>query len=371
MILYIGITVFALVLAYFCDSAEQVQFHTGRRTTVQQGIDRQRALNVWICVGIYVVLSGVAVCRIANSNDYWEYTEMFSLIAQRRLVSSEFGFNTFVRFMQFLFGREKYLPIFGAVSLITIFFFLKAIYDQGEWFLGSLFLFLMNGLYFSSFNSIRYYLVLAVALYSMKFVIRGQYGRFLLCILVASTFHKSVLVVIPVYLTAKWLADHRLQWYHYLIGAVLLLSLVFGRDLYRKVIFHFYEFYEGSAFDVVRYSYTNIGKCLGTLVLSVICYACGLKENTANRFYAWLNLAGLVVYTFGAFIPEVSRIGYYFTVAQIFLISNLLNSMKKGKWKNLLIAGTAIAFAIYFGMFLKSCYNVDIRILPYRNWIFN
>lgn len=369
MVLYIGITVFALFLGYFCNSAEQGAEHVKLHTT--HGFDRQRALNLWMCMGIFVVLSGVAVCRIANSNDYWGYVEMFSLIAQGRHVSSEFGFNYFVLLMQAIFGREQYLPIFGAISLITIFFFLKALYDQSEWFVGTLFLFLMNGFYFSSFNSIRYYLVLAIAVYSMKYVLRGEYGKFILCILAAATFHKTVLVVIPIYLAVKWLSEKKLKWYHYVIGAVCVLSLVFGRELYRRIIFFFYKFYEDSVFDTVRYSYTNIGKCLGTLVLSGVCYRTALKEDVRNRFYFFLNLVGLVTYTFGAFIPEVSRIGYYFTIGQIFLIPHLLRSMKKGWLKNFFLAGTMVAFVAHFALFLRDAYSVDIRLLPYLNWIFN
>ena len=176
MILYVGMTVLVLALACLC------------RRTADDVRDRQWALNLWVLMGIYVVLGAVAFCRIANSNDYWEYVEMFSLIAQRRLVSSEFGFNLFVRFMQLLCGEGKfeYIPIFGAISLVTIFFSLKAIYEQTDWFLGGLFLFMMNGLYFSSFNSIRYYLALSIAAFSMKYVLKGQYGRFLFWILLAA-----------------------------------------------------------------------------------------------------------------------------------------------------------------------------------------
>ena len=361
MTLYIGMTVLVLVMAFYC------------RRTVGVGFDRQRALNVWMLMGIFVVLGGVAFCRIANSNDYWVYVEMFSLISQKRLVSSEFGFNLFVRIMQLVCGEGKfeYIPIFGAISFVTIFFSLKAIYEQSDWFMGSLFLFMMNGLYFSSFNSIRYYLVLAFAAFSFRYVMQKQYGRFLICILFAATFHKSVLVVIPVYLVCRWLAENRLKWYHYVCGAILLLSLVFGRDIYRRIIFTFYEFYEGSEFDVVRYSYTNIAKCLGTFVLCVICRGQLGKENLRDRFLAWLNVVGLVTYTFGAFIPEVSRIAYYFTIGQIFLIPNLLFSMEKGWKRNALIAVTTIAFVLHFALFLRNAYSTDIRLLPYMNWIFN
>lgn len=372
MLLFIGVTVLALVLAFFCNNASQVQLHmenAGRN--LPQPRTRQQVLNIWLCAGIYVILTALAVCRIASGNDYWEYKDIFSLIAQFRVVSTETGFNWLVRGMQALFGRNTYLPIFGIISVATVFFFVKAIYDQGEWFLGTMFLFLMNGYYFSSFNSIRYYLVLAIAMYTMKFVIKGEYGKFILWICAASLFHKSVLLVIPVYLLAKWLATIKLKPWHYVLGGILILSLVFGKDLYREVIFFFYKYYRDSAFDVTDYSVTNIAKCLGTLALSMICYRTGLKDNVRNRFYFFLNIGGLILYTAGAFIPTVTRVAYYLVISQVFLIPNLLQSMKDGIWKKLFIAGVAVVFVAYFALFLKSAYSTDIRLLPYLNWIFD
>ena len=78
-----------------------------------------------------------------------------------------------------------------------------------------------------------------------------------------------------------------------------------------------------------------------------------------------------MLYTCGAFIPEVSRVAYYLILPQIFLIPNLLRSISDRFWRRLLTAGTALAFAAYFVLFLRSAYDVSIRLLPYLNWIFN
>lgn len=377
MILFVGVTVLVLLMSYFCNTSESVQLHMNtdrQRQSGAQGImTRQHALNLWLCGGIYVILTALSACRIASGNDYWVYTSMFDLIAQGRHVSSEFGFNMLVRIMQYFFGTEgySYLPIFGLFSLLTVYFFLRTIYEQGDWFLGSMFLFLMNGYYFSSFNSVRYYLVLAIALYSTRYVLRAEYLKFILWILAAAFFHKSVLMVIPIYLVAKWLAGIRLRPWHYIVGILLILSLFFGRDIYRYIIFKIYPFYENSMFDTVEYSLTNIGKCTGTLVLSLIGYKSAIRDNQRNRFYFILNLGGLVLYTCGAFIPEVSRVAYYLILPQIFLIPNLLRSISHPLWRRLLTAGTALVFAAYFVLFLRSAYDVNIRLLPYLNWIFN
>lgn len=378
MLLFVGVTILALAMAAFYSAPEGIQLYRGTGAERfagrhQGGMTRQQARNLWVCVGIYVVLSALSACRIASGNDYWVYTNMFNLISQGRHVSSEFGFNALVRFMQFFFGTEgySYLPIFGLFSLLTVYFFLRAIYEQGSWFFGSLFLFLMNGYYFSSFNSVRYYLVLAIALYSIKYVLRREYLKFILWILAAASFHKSVLVVIPLYLGADWLARIRLKRWHYVLGALLALSLVFGRDIYRAILFRIYPYYENSMFDTVDYSLTNIGKCVGTLILSLFSYKAVLREDRRDRFYFFLNLGGLVLYTCGAFIPEVSRVAYYLIVPQIFLIPDLLRGIGNKALRRVLTAGTALVFTAYFAMFLQSAYDVNIRLLPYLNWIFN
>lgn len=372
-LVYILLTIVTIGFALYIDNKEYVSYYiSGFRPAGQySGYARKRARNNVAEFAIFALLTGVSACRIAVGNDYWVYRDNFKLIAQERHVSSETGFNLIVQFMQYLFGYDNYLPIFALFSFVTVLFFVKALHDQGKHYAFSLFLLMTGGYYFQSLNSVRYYLALAIALYSMKYVLRGEYGKFLLWIVVGAAFHKSILLVIPVYLVARYLATVRLKSWHYVLGAIFLLSLVFGQELYREIIFKFYPFYENSAFDNGQISYVNIGKCLGTLGLCVVCYRTSLKEDLVSRFYFFLNLAGFVAYCCGSFIPEVSRVGYYMIISQVFLLPKLLGEMKKGWFKNVCTVGVVGAFLVYFVMLLKGMYAVDVRLLPYLNWIFN
>lgn len=58
------------------------------------------------------------------------------------------------------------------------------------------------GRIFRTFTTVRYYLALAAALYGIRFVLRRQYGCFVIWIGIAALFHKSVLMVLPLYLLA-------------------------------------------------------------------------------------------------------------------------------------------------------------------------
>lgn len=372
-LVYIMLTIVTIGLAMYIDNKDYVPARiSGFRTAGEYtGFHRTQARNIVAEFAIFALLTGVSACRIAVGNDYWVYRDNFKLIAQERHVSSELGFNLIVKGMQWLFGYDNYLPIFGLFSFVTVLFFVMALHDQGSHYVFSLFLLLTGGYYFQSLNSVRYYLALAIALYSMKYVLRGEYGKFILWIIVGTAFHKSILLVIPVYLVARLLAAARLKTWHYIAGGLLILSLIFGQEIYRKIIFFFYPFYENSIFDNGQLSLVNIGKCLGTLGLCAICFRTSLKDNLINRFYFFLNLAGLVVHCCGSFIPEVSRIGYYMIVSQVFLLPRLLMEMKDDWLKRICITGVIAAFSLYFVMLLRNMYAVDVRLLPYLNWIFN
>lgn len=374
-LVYIVLTVVTILLALFVRNETYVPraIRGGRLFGEMPGCDRQKARNRVAEFAIFCLLTGVSACRIAVGNDYWVYKQNFSLISQERHVSSEIGFNAIVSFFQLLFeeGKAQYLSIFAFFSVTTIFFFVKALCDQGSDFAFSLFLLLTGGYYFNSLNSVRYYFALALSLYAMKYVLRKEYGKFILCILPGALIHKSILLVIPVYLIAHCLAKAKLKRWHCIVGGAFLCSLIFCQKLYRELIFMFYPYYRDSAFDQGQLSWVNILKCLCVLALCVICYRSGLRGNVENRFYAVLNLFGLVVYCCGSFIPETSRVGYYMIISQVFLLPGLLHGIEKPWLRRLCYCGVIGAFICYFAFLLKGMYATDIRLLPYRNWIFD
>lgn len=379
-LVYILLTVITVALGLCVDNQDYVPDYIrgGRRfcpwsdSGMGNGLCQRRlARNRVAVAAIYCLLTGVSACRIAVGNDYWVYRDNFMLIAQERHVASEFGFNMIVKWIQQIFGYDAYIPVFAFFSIVTVWFFVKALHDQGSCFAFSLYLLMTGGYYFNSLNSVRYYLALAMALFSMKYVLRGEYGKFVLLILAGTLFHKSVLLVIPVYLVARLLAAAPLKRLHYIAGGVFLASLVFGQSLYREIIFYFYPFYRDSVFDDGRLSYANILKSGCVLILCLICYRQSLREDVANRFYFFLNLFGLTVYCCGSFIPEVSRVGYYMIISQVFLVPKLLAEMPWRRLRILCRAGVVGAFGGYFLLLLKGMYAVDVRLLPYLNWIYN
>ncbi|MCQ2519443.1 MAG: EpsG family protein [Lachnospiraceae bacterium] len=328
--------------------------------------DRQKSINRVSLFFVYFVLAFLSGTRVAVGNDYWVYRDNFKLIAQQRVVSSEIGFNGIVKLVQWFAGYDNYKPVFFVFSAITVFFFVKALYDQSEWFAASLFLLLANGFYFSSLNTVRYYLAFAIALFSIKLLWQEKHLAFLLLILVTATIHKTFLCVIPIYYLAK------INWKKrdipfVAVASVLLLVL---KGYVRKIMFIIYPYYEGTYLDDNHISYINILKATAVLVFSVIYYKKAIKGSPINRFYFNLNIGALIVFSCLWYLPETTRLGYYLSASNIFLIPSIIKAIDNRKQRIFWAVVIGLAYMAFFLFYLRSLYAVNIRILPYYNLFF-
>lgn len=357
MIVYIVLTILTVGIAAFIRKQEN---------TGVCPMTRQQACNYVCLFAIFLLLFGVSACRYQVGNDYSRYEEFFHLIPLKQVVPTEFGFNAIVQLMQFLFGADTKLTIFALFAFVTILFMLKATYDQSEDFLFSFFLFMTLSYYFQSLNTVRYYFAWAVAVFSMKYVLRGQYGKFILLILPAAAIHKSVLLVIPVYL----LAAHSWKKWQLLLLALASLSGLFLQDLYLRIIIRLYPSYEDTAYLDGGTSLINILRIAGVFLLTLLYYKAAVAEHKQNRFYFHLNVFALLLYTCGSFVPEISRVGYYMTAGHIFLLPSLIRRIpsKRQRWFwKIAVIGAAV---LYFAIFLIKAQDLLVRIVPYHTWIF-
>ena len=194
MILYSTVAAVTALLAGLVDNHPTRQPH---RLTRQQLCNR-------VCLpAIFTILFLLSACRLNVGNDYAKYVEFMHLVNCNAYVPTEIGFNLLVKLIYGLSGYENFLLVFAVYAFVTVFVFLLAMYEQSDEFPLTFFLFMTLGYYFQTFSTVRYYLALALALYSMKFVLRRQWGRFLVLILLGAAFHKSLLVVIPLYFLAS------------------------------------------------------------------------------------------------------------------------------------------------------------------------
>ncbi len=374
MILYITVAAATVLLGSMVNCRPVTQPY---RTTRQQMCNR-------VCLfAVFLILFALSACRLNVGNDYAKYVEFMHLVNCDAYVPTEAGFNLLVKILYGLSGFENYLLVFAVYAFVTIGIFLLGMYEQSEDFPLTFFLFMALGYYFQTFSTVRYYLALALALYAMKFVMRGQWGRFTVLILLGSAFHKSLLVVIPLYILAV------LPWKKWQLaaGALFCTTFLFCQDFYLKLVVFLYPTYEDTEYLEGGTSYINILRCLAVLAFSGIVYWSGKRSGSTRgeeqknaevgerydraHFYFYLNLGALVLYVFCSFLPIISRIGYYLTVSHILYLPMLLKQVEDRRWRKALRAGILLAAVLYFAIYMSRADNDGTLILPYKTFFFH
>ena len=358
MILYLSVAVGTVQLAGMVDNHPNIQSY---KTT------RQQMCNRLCLVAVFLILFALSACRLNVGNDYAKYVEFMHLINCDAYVPTEAGFNLSVRVIYGLSGFENYLLVFAIYAFATILLFLLAIYEQSDEFPLTYFLFMALGYYFQTFSTVRYYLALAAALYSMKFVIRKQWLRFVLLVVLGSFFHKSLIVVLPLYVLAS------VAWKKWQLAIVALVctTFLFMQDFYLKVAVFLYPSYEDTEYLEGGTSYINILRCAAVFGLSLFYYRKSIRGNRKMQFYFYLNLGALILYTLCSFLPVISRIGYYLTVSHIFFLPALIQETENIKLRRLLRYGMIAAAILYFVLFMGRAYDDGLRILPYQSFFFH
>ena len=380
MILYGMTAVTTIALACLVKNSPQPvrgQLHTNAEFTRRQG------LNTLSLLAVFTILFLLSALRMEVGNDYETYVDTIHEIYVGGYVVTEPLFNGVVKMLCELSGGENYLLVFAFFAFATIWIFLKVLYEQTEDFPMAFFLFMTLGIYFRTFNTVRYYFVLAITLYSFRFVLRREYVKFISLIGLAALFHKSVLVVIPIYLIANMIWK---KW-HMAILAIGATAMVLFQDLIMKIALELYPSYKDTIFLETETGLSgnlmSVFRCVAVLILSLFCYRDAIKcvgedslrnnaleENTENQFYFKLNILAILLYLCGSFLPLVGRIGYYLMTSHVLFIPAMLGSIKNEKKRKLLTAIVIIACVIYFLLFLRSANQPGVRVLPYKSWLF-
>ncbi|MBR3305788.1 MAG: EpsG family protein [Lachnospiraceae bacterium] len=325
---------------------------------------RQAYLNRLFLYALFMLLYIPAALRIYTGNDYRTYIEHFHDVNVGNYVVTEPGFNAVVKGVFYAFGGEYFMIPFAVFSFITVLFFLKGIYElSAEFYLG-IFLFMTLGLYFTSYNTVRYYLALSLVFYSLYHIREKRYIAFVVCVLAAALFHKTALAALLLLPACrlKW------KWPHYAgLGLLAVSGLVF-REQYMELFVKLYpsyaheeEYLAGGSLSII-----NIIRCAAVIALWL--YVNKKEGNLSDDIYLKMNVLALIMYSCFYFVPFVSRLGYYLSVSQILILPEIIKA-SKGRFRSFAYAGTLAAGCAYFAAFLYKAGDIYTKLLPYHSFL--
>ncbi|MDQ0114833.1 EpsG family protein [Paenibacillus harenae] len=166
----------------------------------------------------------------------------------------DLGFNVLQLLLQTI-SKDPQILVF-VVAFITNTLIVIGFYKYSRLFELSLYAFITSGAFVVSMNGLRQYLVAAVLFIATKYILEGSWKKYIAVVLIASLFHQSALIMIPIYFIVR-----RKAWtgstYFLLLIAVL---IVFGFNQFSTVLFsalkdtqygEYQNFQEGGA-NIIR-----------------------------------------------------------------------------------------------------------------------
>lgn len=301
----------------------------------------------------FILLAFFMSIRYNFGNDYVGYLDYFknaSLFAdfKNSIQSNQFeiGWNL----LSYLF---RPIGFFGMIIFLTIFEyfviyrFIKR-YVPVEWYWFAVFIFTFNVAHMLICASMmRQFLAMCIFLLSVDFIVQKKWLISIVLVLVASSFHTSALILLPVcfvgYLNITLTPKKVAIWF----GVYLLIyffATYFLSDLYFKIIsleqFERYQYY-------INHEKVAKGSGLGILFSLIMFFFVLFTQKDQNEEVKKLFLlysCSFIFEIFSEFTPLIVRLGFYFSIISIVCYPLILNK----------IENKIIKYALFFGYFLVT-----------------
>lgn len=164
-------------------------------------------LLIFICMASLVLVSGLRD-TIGDTHAYMQSYVNGDHSLQNIDYTGDFGFNIFQSLL-FSISEDPQLLIF-TTALITNALIVLTLYKYSRVIEISLYVYITSGMYIVSMNGIRQFLAAAIIFSVTKYILNGDWKKYLLVVLIASTFHKTALILIPIYFIVRrkaWTKD--------------------------------------------------------------------------------------------------------------------------------------------------------------------
>lgn len=273
--------------------------------------------------------------HIYEMNDFtWEYIKS----------QKDQGFGILQMLLKKVSDDPQFL-IF-TTALITNILIVTVLYKYSRMLEVSLYVYITGGLFLVSMNGIRQVLAAAIVFTAIKFLIEGKWVHYTLVVLLASTFHQSALVLIPIYFVVRFKA-----WSKATAALVLLaIVIVIGFDQFSSTLFstientqygHYSNFKEGGAnpLRVVVEAAPLLIAYLGRDQLREIFPKSDIIVNMA--------LIGFVFMLISTQNWIFARFSIYFSLYQLILISWIVKLFKE-KDQKLVYYGMILCYFVYY-----------------------
>lgn len=315
----------------------------------------------FLCIsgGLFVILSSL---RYKIGFDYSTYETLFYEIGNgTNKENLEIGFLLFNKVIFFLGGNYRiFLFVVNSIMMILVFWW---IYRFSKFPEISIFFYFTFQFWACSMNLLRQSIALSIFLLSYQPLIERNFVKYSIVILIAASFHQSVLIMIPFYFLLYQNITKS-----YLIAISIL--FVFG-----------YLFFDFIVYGILNILFSNYEKYIDTIYwnsngISYIIFPCiylifvlyYTKELINNCLKNKILINSCIYASFISFFITkhfiLERFSLYFFIFSLILIPEIIFFNKKANKKNIVFLFSIILGLGYFSFSAKEEFH---NVYPYRS----
>lgn len=349
----LAMTVFLASAALFFPEERQLKLQNNGKIILL----RQRHILMFLS---FLPVFLVSAFRYKVGVDYMSYTYIFQNINEGKSAHTEIGYQLLNRLVGLYTDDAQWIyAVVAAISLGLIFY---GTYRYSVKPAFSFFLFITMGYLFSSFNILRQYVAIALIYASLKWVKENRFFPYLIICLIAMTFHKTAIIMIPFF----FLVQLRLKQSYLLIMTIVGACCIPLRGVLTTLLVNtFYPQYAGtnliaplSAFEFLYYALV-----FGLVLFLALRYKNVFFNDKYNLILFNSAFFSFLIYLCLSFVPEINRIAVYLEFPVILLIPRVFACEKNKKVKRFYYAFAVCFFLLFFlvSIGVMGRYNV----LPY------
>ena len=299
--------------------------------------------QLWLLLS-YVCVTGFCAIRFYVGNDYINYVDGFNSIRQFGGINIYFWEPAYFLLNKiFIDCYAGYVYVFAIASIVSFGFLFKALINRGLLKWGVFYIFTLGVLIFLN-DVIRQGIALSIFVYSLKYIEEARFGKYLLCILGASMFHFSAIILLLVYLVRHI----KISYYIWIILLVFVFILQYT-GVIRSIFLGILSFipYYSTYMDKADTYVVDVSPGLGILYnfLMALMIAFVYRKSYPDTVIT-IYLIGSLLYVGAVGIALFERIAFYLMYTNIIVFANFMRLPRYRQISRVFAFMTLIYFSI-------------------------
>ena len=305
---------------------------------------------LWVGSVILAVITGMRHSITgSDTSTYIRSFKQFRKLPWDKVISEiydyyEIGYRAIIKIIGYITDNEN--VFFLIVALFFAFSLGIFITRNSKNRFMSLILYFTVGAFSFQVSGIRQSLAMTILLFSFEYIKERKLVKFLITVFIASLFHKSAVVIVPMYFLA-YIKMNIVSFVMFAIGGgVICVYVIPLMQLFQKIT-NRYEVYAPIGFS--GGGFVVILMYIITIVVSYMYMNSLEKQNKHNVFFFNMAFVSLLLYILRYFIGIAERISFYYQFAFIILLPNVIEAIPDDKTRRIVRACALVLACLLFG----------------------